>query len=819
MRFKLLCDDTVRPLTVGMRPRFTWIAEGAEGNYQMAYRLCIAEDASFDSCVYDSEKVQSAESVAVEADCQLVGNTRYLWRVTIWDDAGQEYTSQTEYFETALLSKEAWKAKWIDAGNHYRTNWAMEYATEFACEKIKRAKAFICAPGTYTWELNGVEPDNRRLEAAQTDYTERVLYSVYDVTELIRNKNTVKVTLGDGWYHQSQLMDGGGEYGNPCLLFQLEIETEDGALLHIISDESWKVTYSSTTYNNIYIGEVYDGRIQGPDMPVFSASLCEGPMGSLEPEKLPPVRITKELSPVRISMNQDGVHIYDFGENMAGVVRLHAYGVPGNRIVMRFGEALDENGNLDVDSTGVFHISNIQTLIYTVGERGEFVWEPRFTYFGFRYVELTGLHGVPETSTLTALKLNNDLEQCSDFSCSEAVLNDMYRLAKNTFTSNAQGTPSDCPAREKCGWTGDTNVVGEFILPIYDCRQFYSKYLGDIRTSYRETGTFYNIVPGKRRCGETVPSWGGVLITLAWNCYMQYGDTKYLSENYDTMEAYMEWTKKDTTDYICNLNAYPLGDWCAPYHYNAAEHSVQINTAYYYYCAKLLGQIAEVLGKDASGWTDLAGHIKTAFNSAFYHAFEGSYGTETLNAMCVMIGLCEEGQEERLASWCNDDVIRHKYHTTCGHIGLRYIYSVLSRYGYNETVEKVLSNSEAPSFKAQIDAGATTLWETFEMDIHNQSLNHPFKGGYCSWLYEDILGVSPSAPGYREFTVCPRCMDIVPEVKGYIDTARGRISVSYRKENYIEVEVPFGTDCRLILPNREEQLLSCGSHRFSLADK
>ena len=470
MNFTLYCDSLVNPIIVDRAPRLSWkvgtdpasVTTGVTGGFaQTAYKICVATSreklAAAD--VWCSGEVLSDQSVDIELPAELKSSTRYWWNVAVTDSTGTTHTSEADWFETGLLNPEDWKAQWISAGSRYITNWAMQYRREFlVCSEVAKAKVYISGLGFYELTINGEKVGDHVLDPGITEFPQKVFYVGYDVTSQIRNGgNALGVVLGDGWYHQSQLMEGGGIYGDPCLLLQLEITYKSGVKQYIVSDGGWKTFYSPITMNNIYVGETYDGRMEQPGWDLyghsedgwFSVVPDNAPKGKLVPQLMPPVRVTQELKPVAVTKPQDGVFVFDMGKNSAGYVRLKISGTPGNEVVMRFGEAVTEDGMVDVDSTGVFHIRGVQTLRYIFGKTGEIVWEPKFIYFGFRYVELTGAHADVTVETLTGLKAHTDLAPKADFVCAMPVLNQMQELFRNTFTSDILSVPTDCPAREK----------------------------------------------------------------------------------------------------------------------------------------------------------------------------------------------------------------------------------------------------------------------------------------------------------------------------------------------------------------------------------
>ena len=838
MNVELLTSGMVRPLGIDFPPAFSW--RGDIPFAQAAYRITVRTGGAV---VYDSDWVASSDSQWIPADFPLAGRTAYVWSVSLRDTEGTVHDLGESGFETGLLSDDEWQAAWIGAGKRYKANWAMYYRREFTVQgKVASARLYFAGLGIGVPHLNGKRVGDHRLDPAQTEYPQKVFYSVYDVTDcLSAGKNCLGAELGDGWYSQNQLMDGDGVYGLPCLRAQLDVTYADGRRETVATDPSFRVGYSATVYNNLYIEEACDCRMEQPgwdtagfdDSGWFDAVPDTTPKGCMRWQFLPPMRVTREIRPTAVTMPQNGVHILDFGENLTGTVRLHVKGKPGNVIRIRFAEALDADGMLDVDSTGVFHICGVQTLTYTFGdkaaggrqmcdENGQFyysggsecVWEPEFCYFGFRYAELTGAHDTVTADTLTALKIHTDFPDASSFDCDLPILNTMEQLLRRTMPNNAQGLPTDCPHREKCGWTGDANLISDSGLIMWNCKSYFEKYVQDIIECHKTIGLYVNVCPGKRSCLDTVPAWGTALITIPYRIFRAGGDLRVLRTYYDEMAAYGRYMLSESKDGVYKDHGYKLADWAAPYGYKSEYHFFEVSGMYMFFAFRLLADAAGRIGRDdeQAFWAEKAAFEKETVMRLYYKYDEHTYGTQTLNAFADELGLIPAGEEQAAADWTETDIIAHDCHITCGHLGIRYIYRYMNKYGKNDTLRAVLTSRTYPSFGAQLDAGATSLWETFELSTHNQSLDHPFRGSYCVWLYEDVLGIRPLEPGYRRFAVSP-VPGIVGRAAGHIDTPYGRIAVSHG-EGHVTVTVPWNTTASVTLPDGSTRELTAGSYSF-----
>jgi len=439
------------------------------------------------------------------------------------------------------------------------------------------------------------------------------------------------------------------------------------------------------------------------------------------------------------------------GQNFAGWARLKIRAQRGTTIQLRFAETVHENGMIDPASTGVGAIHVIQTDRYTCKGSGIEVWEPRFTYHGFRYVEMTGFPGTPSLSNLEGVVVHTAVERTGHFECSDEMLNRIYRTAIWTEISNLHSIPEDCPAREKCGWLGDAHVTAEMTLYNFDMALFWSKYIGDIETNRRSRGGIVeDIAPGKRQEPGEHPDWGSAFIQIPWYLYLYYGDVTVLQEHYRGMSEFLDHVRDLAKDCIV-YDGY--GDWCPPGSARPSETPVELtSTAYFYFDAKIMSEIANILGKkrDAEQYMHLAQNIKQAFNNQFYDAGNKTYGSQTGDCFSLYLGLVPEGDENGVAeSLVRDIMEKHHGHHSTGITGSRHLYWALGQYGHGETAHALLHNTTYPSIGYLFSLGATTLWESWEKN--GGSLNHPMQGGFSVWFYQGIAGIypDPADTGFR----------------------------------------------------------------------
>jgi alpha-L-rhamnosidase len=664
-------------------------------------------------------------------------------------------------------------------------------------KQVKRARAYVCGLGYYELYLNGRKVGDRVMEPAQTDYEQRAFYTTYEVTTYLRSGfNAVGLLLGNGWYHQERVW-GGMSYGLPRAICQLEIGYADGTRQTVCSDGGWRATPGPVTENNIYAGETYDARREVEDWcaPVCddrgwnSAEVMTSPTRRLMSSTLPPVHRIQALRPISIRQFAAGACIVDFGQNFAGWVRLKVRGRTGAEIRMRFAEAVDAKGDLETASTGVFATGVEQTDRYICRGGEDEVWEPRFTYHGFRYVEVTGFPGEPKPENLTGIVVHTDVEPVGTFTCSDPMLNRIHQAALWTERSNLHGHPTDCPARERCGWLGDAQITAEMTCYNWDMARFWPKYVGDILTSWRGERPG-DVAPGKR---GNEPNghvdWGLAVVFIPWYQYLYFGDERHLREMYPYMARFVRSVAKTAKEGIVE-NGY--GDWCPPGSVEPVETPPALTTtAWFYHAARVMAQTAEVVGstQDEHDFSDLANLTYTAFVRRFFDRKTGSYGSQTANAMAIALRL-DPFQDKGRVVWAlhNDIMERHGGHHATGIFGLRFLFDALCSNYQSKDAWTILHQTTYPGFGELFGRGATTLWECWgEAELDKKwgarSLNHPMQGGFDAWFYQGLGGIRPHTgePGFRAFLLEPQFLEELSWVNAEYRSVRGLIISRWRR--------------------------------------
>jgi alpha-L-rhamnosidase len=821
----LRCEYRVDPIDIeAANPRLGWKIETRERGFrQKAYRILVSSSpAKLDADkgdLWDSGRVESDESAQAPYNgAALESGMRCWWKVRVWDNKGQpSQWSAPARWEMGLLHPSDWKARWI--GHACKT--APLFRSEFKVNRdVASARAYICGLGYYELYLNGKKVGDSILDPGETDYEEREFYVVYDVTDnLKRGENAVGVMLGDGWYNQRAVNEkkyGWGDvvYGAPRLIFQMRIDYTNGTHELVVSDGRWRASTGPVLSSNVYAGETFDARLEkyGWAAPGFDdkdwaqAALVKGPGGVLESQKIPPVRRMAAIKPVALTNPKQGVYIFDMGQNFAGWARLKVAADPGTEIKMRFAEDVSDNGMIDMESTGVSAIHVEQTDRYICRGGGVEIWEPRFTYHGFRYVEMTGFPGKPSLDMLEGIVVYTAVERTGTFACSDSLLNRIHKTALWTLTSNLHSVPTDCPAREKCGWLGDAHVSAEMSIFNFDMPVFWTKYVRDIETNRRSRGGIVeDVAPGRRQEPGTHPDWGSAFIQIPWYLYLYYGDTAVLREHYNGMREFLSSVEGIAESLIVSAG---YGDWCPPGGARPTETPVALtSTAYFYFDASLMARIAELLGKkdDSVYYRGLSDRIRAAFIAKFYNPAHKSFGSQTADAFTLYLGLVPPGDENAVAASLADNVVRvKKGHLATGVTGSLHLYRELSSHGYGDAALGILRKTDYPSIGYLFSLGATTLWEQWQK--RGGSLNHPMQGCFDVWFYDSVGGINPdpAAPGFKHTIFRPLVVGGLESAKAGYRSQYGTISSAWTFRDGMftwRIAVPANTTATVHVPS------------------
>ncbi len=880
----LRCEYLPNPIGIhSPKPRLSWkLASEGRNQRQSAYEILVASSLEIlnegKGDLWESGETKSDQSHLVEYNGKpLSSRQTSFWKVrTRSADGEMSDWSKPANWEMGLLHQSDWKADWIGGASiepnrdQETEEWreailydklqtrkvkpieldaerkrqrqemlaevkpAVVLRKSFAIEKpVSKALLYSSALGFYEIYLNGTKISDRVLDPGQTDYESRALYNIDRVDEKIgEGEQTLAILLGEGWYGQSHgFFASRLRYGDPLAIAQLEIEYEDGSKETIVTDSSWGVKESPISISNLYSGEVYDARINLEDL-VTSDDSDWGPASApnddqplpktLEPQLVAPCRKTREIRPVAITQSENGKWIVDMGQNFAGWVSISLEAERGTIVDLRFSEQLDRSGDLHVGSIGSAATGVYQHDRYICSGVGIETWEPRFTFHGFRYVEIAGLESKPELDSITGYLIRSDVPTIGAFESSDPILDRVHETIKWTYESNLQSIPTDCPHREKCGWLGDAHNTVEMTFYNYDMFQFWRKYIRDIQTSSdkQKSGIPEAIAPGRRVPPGTF-DWAVATVFIPWFHYLYTGDARLLEEHYPYMKRFMEVSRSDAGNWIVSD---ALGDWCdqpdsidrsmkqkdgSPFHTSPKLSA----TLHFYFASELMERMASLLGKekDANEFAKWKTALSKVIEDAFFNKRNSNFGSQTANALAIAYGLPSMDQVGDVANMLAYDVsLENGGKFNVGAHGATYLYKALTDHGHTNVAYNIFQQTEYPSFQYMFSLGGTTLFENMsrvdpETGTTSKSLSHPFHGGFDNWFYESVAGIriDPEKPAFKRMILNPQLTDNLQHATGKVDTPYGLASSSWKIQGDTflwKVEIPVNTSARLILP-------------------
>jgi alpha-L-rhamnosidase len=827
----LRCEYLINPLGIdATAPRLNWkMTAAGRGKMQTAYRILIASSPeNLDKergDLWDSGKVTSDQSIQiVYGGKPLPSRQPCFWKVRIWDNQGQESDwSKPASWTMGLLKPEDWTAKWIGAPKLENGVSPLLRKSFPVAPNLVRATAYVSGLGFYELRLNGKKVGDHELDPGFTRYDRRVLYVTYDVTKQMRKgKNALGAMLGNGWYNYTVKaawdFDKAAWRDRPKLICQVVLEYADGTTQTVVTDDSWKTAASPLLSNDLLTGESYDA---GKEMPGWDtadfndaawtqAETVAAPQGVLSAQVHPPIRVTKTIKPVKVTEPKPGVYVYNLGQNIAGIAEITVDAPAGTVVEMRYGEALNADGTLNQEKIAVHtRQPGFQTDRYTVRAGGKQTWRPRFTYHGFQYIEVKGLPKAPRREDLKGLVLHTDFESAGSFESSNDLLNKIQRNTLWSYVSNFHHIPTDCPQREKNGWTGDAHLAAETGLFNFDTTAAYAKWLQDIQDEQKPDGVVPGIVPtaGWGYAWGNGPAWDSAYPLIAWRLYEFSGDRRILERHYENLKRYVDYLTRRAENGIVSIG---LGDWCPA----KSQTPVPItSTAYYYVDARILAKMAKVLGKseDRQKYDALADTIRTAFNQKFYHPETGKVGegTQTALACALYQGMADTDQSSKVLNNLVAAVAARDGHLDTGILGAKYLLHALADNGRADVAYSVATKTTFPSWGHWIERGATTLWEQWDEGTGGDlSRNHIMFGDISAWFYQTLAGIrpDPDGPGFKKFVVRPSLQNDLGWVKAKYASAHGPIAVEWQRKDdkfTLDVTVPANTTATISIPSVE----------------
>jgi alpha-L-rhamnosidase len=795
----LRCEYLTNPEAVdAIPPRLSWQPVSAmRGATQSAYAILVSRDrAAATGDVWDSGKIASPQFVNVAyAGKRLESGKTYYWKVRSWDNAGHESGwSAVARFGVGLLDKSVWKGQWIAGGNALRKEFNV-------AGKVASAKIYVAAAGYYELRINGHKVGNHVLDPSYTVFAKRILYNAYDVTRAVNSgPNAVALLLGEGWF------------GDRVALVQLNIELEGGQKIEVVSDASWQAGHSAITADSLYNGESYDARLEQPgwDQAGFTgqgwqaAAGKPSPTAALSAQAMPPIRTLMEMTPKRMTSPKPGMFVYDMGQNFSGWVRLKVSGPSGTVVKLRHSELLYDDGTLNVENLR----SARATDTYTLKGEGEEVFEPHFTYHGFRYVEVTGYPGTPAMDAVQGRVVHSDVKPIGGFSASKELLNQIQHNVQWGITSNLESVPTDCNQRdERMGWMADAHLYSETAMYNFDMAAFYTNWLRAIRDEQDADGSVPDTTPRARFAhGAADPPWGAAYPLVLWYVYQQYGDRRLLEQHFDGIRKWSDFLWSKTTGGTTDFAKY--GDW-VPVDFTPNVLSANV---YSYASADVAAKVAHVLGKSAEeqALRQRCAEMKEGFNKRFFNAQEGYYGNGSQGSQVLPLayGLVDEKRYGGVMSYLWNQIVYHNdSHLTTGILATKHLLPLFSRYYNLDLAYDIATKTDFPSWGYMIAHGATTLWELWQQreGPSMNSHNHAMFASIGGWFMTDLAGIQVTAggEGYEKLSIHPGVTRDLKWAAGNFETLRGKVLSSWRRTDdglRLEVMVPFGSTAQIFLP-------------------
>jgi alpha-L-rhamnosidase len=898
----ITCEYLNEPLGIDVaQPRFAWkmaqTSEASSGQLQTAYQILVASSPdkllAGEGDLWNSGIVRSAQSIQVPyAGTPLQSMQQCWWKVRVWNNH-REVTawSKPARFGVGILNASDWQAQWIGDQPDVKLRQYVEYVDahydmgkgydakiaenppllpspllrkSFTVDKpVNNALLYVSALGYYEMSLNGERVGDHQLAPEWTDYYERVQYQVYDLTKQVRaGSNALAAILADGWclgelgpvrWIGAYAFPFRGFYGlDRRLIAQLKIEYEDGSTQIIATDDTWKINPDGhvRTADN-FVGQTIDARkiIPGWDAPDFddsrwaNACIDKDVNRNLEAQKNEPVRIHRELRPVGIQPWKDK-YIVNFGQNIAGWCALKIKGKPGQVITLRHGEWLNDDGS--IYTVGLGRAKETDVFILSGNEDS---FEPRFTYHGFQYVEISGLEQALTPDMITAKAVSSDPEITGSFECSNPKLNQLFSNILWTQRNNMHSIPTDCPQRdERCGWLGDAQVFSQNSIFNMNMAGFFTKFVKDMRDAVAPNGHFYGIVPSVRHgnLGLAMQHWFGAGwsdagVIIPWRVYENYGDTRILTEHYEAMKRYIESIYSDNPDYIRKNNVgQNWNDWLnantfsdPPEEYDTTRGAMPnevFNTAFFAHSVHILSQAAAIIGNkdDAARYSDMQNKINAAFVKEFVD-MDGKVAGDVQGAYAIALhyDMLPDSLQAKAIGHLIRCIEEYDYRISTGFITTPMMMRELARRGHTDIAYRLLESERFPSWIYAINQGATTVWERWDAyvkgrGIHPSTMNsfdHYSIGSVGEWIYRNVLGINPDEvrPGYEHFVIQPRPGGTLTYAKGSYNSIRGEISVDWKIADgsfILNVNIPANTTATVILPDGKARKTGSGNHVF-----
>jgi alpha-L-rhamnosidase len=849
----LQCEHLVNPLGIdATHPRFSWkLQSSRQGVTQHSYRIIVGTD----SLAVAQGKGNSWDSGIVESDCTLShyqGNkllpfTRYFWKVQVEEQPDTLQTSsKIQAFETGMMKVDNWQGAWITDRQSKEHHPAPYFRKVFHSGKpVKVARAYIAVGGLYELFLNGEKVGNHRLDPMFTRYDRRILYVTYDVTSHIRKgKNAIGVILGNGWYNHQAL----GVWGfadapwrnRPTFCLDLRLTYDDNTTEVVSTGLDWRTSGGSIIRNNIYTGENQDANKAQPgwnsanfdDSQWNNVNLCSAPSQNIVAQQLYPIRNVETIPAQYMNKLNDSLYVFDLGRNIAGVTQLKIEGKAGTIVRLIHAERLSPNGRVDLGRISNFHRPTdeedlFQTDTYILSGKGKDTFMPKFNYKGFRYVEVSCSEPTElKKECLTGYFMHNDVPEVGNVTTSDPIINKIWKATNVSYLSNLFGYPTDCPQREKNGWTGDGHLGIEAGLYNYDALTIYEKWLADHRDEQQPNGVLPDIIPtsGWGYGTENGLDWTSTIALIPWNVYLFYGDSKLLEDCYENIKRYVDYVDRNSPQY---LSDWGRGDWVPVKTLSSKELT---SSVYYYVDTNILAHAAKLFGKqdDYEKYTALAENIKEAINKKYLNRDTGIYagGSQTELSVPLMWGVVPEDMKAKVAANLANKVQKDGCHVDVGVLGCKALLNALSENGYADLAFQVAAQKDYPSWGWWISNGATALVENWDYQGAGEfSDNHMMFGEIGAWFYKALGGIKPDSkhPGFRHILLAPHFVKGLNYANISYQSPSGLIVSNWKRKGkkiIYEVTIPANCTATFTMPanikDSRTVALESGTHVFEL---
>jgi len=833
-------------------PRLSWMLnDSRNGAKQTAYHLIVDTDSmavvNDKGKIWDTQQVPSDDMLITYAGEALQPFTKYYWKVNVWDKDRVKSSSSVSSFETGMMDISNWQGSWIGDGKDIHYKPAPYFRKKFGANKaIKSARAYIAVAGLYELYINGEKIGDHRLDPMYTRFDRRNMYVTYDVTSQVKNgDNAIGVLLGNGWYnHQSIAVwdfDRAPWRNRPAFCLDLRITYSDGSVETITSGTDWKTSPGAVIFNSIYTAEHYDARLEqkGWSTASFDDSKWDGvryrsvPSEIVSAQQIRPIRNVLTIPPKSLNKIDDNTYVYDFGQNMSGVTKINVSGEEGTVLKLEHGERLYKDGRIDMSNIDVYYRGDketdpFQTDILILSGKQEDEFMARFNYKGFRYVEVTSDKPLDlDKNSLTAYFMHSDVPAAGEINTSNTLINKLWWATNNAYLSNLMGFPTDCPQREKNGWTGDGHFAIETGLYNFDGITVYEKWLADHRDEQQPNGVLPDIIPtgGWGYGTDNGLDWTSTIAIIPWNIYLFYGDSKLLADCYENIKRYVDYVDRTSPD---GLTSWGRGDWVPVKSHSNKELT---SSVYFYVDTKILADAAKLFNQeeDFHYYTALAEKIKNAINNKYLNRETGMYasGTQTELSVPLQWKVVPEDMIPKVAQNLANKVKEAGFHLDVGVLGAKAILNALSENGYADVAYKVAVQDTYPSWGWWIVNGATTLLENWDLQAERDiSDNHMMFGEIGGWFFKGLGGIFPDTenPGFKHIILRPNFVKELNHFEAKHNSPYGTIISNWawrnKKELTYTIEIPANSSATLYLPDmvkgEKEMKLEAGKHILKL---